>query len=196
MRMNMTGTSARAQIGDTYLGLGISIAGKGQSARRASRVATTSDLPARTPLILRLEPNFDGKSGTIWRDDDDGKLESKIGPIAAAIIAASEAKLRRGLLENEERAKQALIDAEKRRQLELEERNKQRLEHLKVSGELLRQAEDIRVLVQRVGRAIAEGAVGVDASVLQSCEKWALAQADRIDPVLSGQFMSHLAEPQ
>jgi hypothetical protein len=35
--------------------------------------------------------------------------------------------------------------------------------------------------------------VGVDDATLKSWEQWASAEADRLDPILSGQVMTHLA---
>ena len=186
---------ARAVIGDIVLRLDISIAGKHQTVRQHGYLRPAPDLPASTPLMLRFDPGLDRKPDRVWQDDTDGKLEAKIAPITAAIIVAGEAGFRRSLREQEERAEQERIEQERRRQEQLAELNRKRLEHLRASGELLRQAQDIRALVQRVRQAIVQGAAEIDASVLAAWEQWALAEADRIDPVSSGQFKTHLHEP-
>lgn len=186
---------ARAIVGDTCLGLEITIAGTHRTVRQYGYIRPAPDLPATTPLTLRLDPSFDRRGGKTWQDDEGGNLEAKIAPIAAAIIVAGEAKFRQSLREEEERAERARQEEEKRRQERLVELNRRRLENLRTSGELLRQAQEIRTLVQRVRQAIVEGSVAIDASVLEAWESWALAEADRIDPVRSGQFTSHLNEP-
>lgn len=186
---------ARAVIGDTYLGLEIAIAGKHKTVRQHGYVRPAPDLPATTPLSLRLNPRFDRADGEAWLDDDQGVLEAKIPIIAAAIIVAGEAKFRHGLREDKERIERERLEQEKRRQEQLAELNRQRLQHLHTSGELLRQAQDIRALVERVRYAIVDGSTDIDASVLESWERWALAEADKIDPVRSGQFLTHLNEP-
>jgi hypothetical protein len=82
---------------------------------------------------------------------------------------------------------------EKWRQERIEKRNAERLKHLRESGELLRQAEDLRALIARVRGALVTGSVGVDQARLEEWERWASGKADRLDPILSGQIMTHLA---
>jgi hypothetical protein len=187
---------ARAIIGNTSLGLEITIAGKHRTIRQHGYIRPAPDLPASTPLVFRIRPRFDRESGEAWQDDADGKLEAKIAPIAAAIIVAGEARFRKGLREAEERAEHQRLEQEKRHQERLAELDRQRLQHLYASGELLRQAEEIRGLVGRVRRAIIEGSLEIDAATLSSWERWALAEADRIDPIRSGQVMTHLYAPK
>lgn len=138
---------------------------------------------------------MDRKNTVSWQDDGDTKLESRIAEIAAAIIVAGEKKFRLSLREAEERAERERIEKEKQRQEWLVQLNQKRLQNLRTSGELLRQAEDIRALVERVRRAIDDGSADIDASALEAWQRWALAEADRIDPVRSGQILTHLNEP-
>lgn len=151
------------------------------------------DLPASTPLAFTVDPDFDGKGGTKWEDGASGTLETKVAAIAAGIIVAGEARFRRGLRETEERAEELRRWEEKRRQEELEARSQQRLKQLRESGELLRQAENLRALIIRVRDAVIAGSVDVDDTTLKSWEEWASAEADRLDPIWSGQIMTHLA---
>jgi anti-sigma28 factor (negative regulator of flagellin synthesis) len=130
-----------------------------------------------------------------WQDDEGGTLETKIPTIAAGVIVAGEARFRRSLREAEERSEQLRILEEKRRQEELAARNQERLESLHRSGELLRQAEDIRALVARVRQAIVDGTADVDPATIAAWEQWALSEADKIDPVRSGQITTHLRAP-
>ena len=85
---------------------------------------------------------------------------------------------------------------EERRAAELERLRQKRLTDLTASGELLRQAGEIRALVEQVRAAAAAGSVDVTPDQLARWEGWALGQADRLDPVLSGQVLSHLAVPE
>ena len=43
-----------------------------------------------------------------------------------------------------------------------------------------------------MGGAAAGGSVGVDQARLEEWERWASAEADRLDPILSDQIMTHL----
>lgn len=187
---------ATAIIGDTRLGLEIEPAGRRQPHRSYVRAQSATDLPAKTPLAFRVDPNFDRRERQSWQDDDSGALESRIAEIAASIIVAGEAKFRRSLREAEERAEQQRLAEERRRQERIEARNRQRLEHLRTSGELLRQAHDLRTLIASVRDAVIAGSAEVDQATLEAWERWASAEADRLDPILSGQILSHLAPPQ
>jgi hypothetical protein len=186
---------ARAVIGDTFLALDIVPAGSHRTLRLHGRLQPDPALPASTPLVLRLRRDFGREVEQSWQDDQTGTLETKIAPITAGIIVAGEAAFRRSLREAAERAEQQRLAEGKRRQEERAELSRQRLQHLRTSGELLRQAEDIRVLVARVRQAMLDGSAKVDAPTLEAWEAWALAEADKIDPVRSGQIMSHLKEP-
>lgn len=187
---------ATATIGDTRVGLNIEIASKNRPARYPARVDSAPNLPATTPLAFSMDPTFDGKNDTTWRDNGKGTVETMIAEIAAGIIVAGEARFRRGLKEAEERAEQFRRWEEKRRQEELEARNRERLNHLRESGGLLRQAEDLRALIICVREAAIAGSVGVDDAALKSWEEWASAEADRLDPIRSGQIMTHLASQE
>jgi len=185
---------ASAIVGDTSLGIDIGISGKHAMVRSGGVMRPAPDLPASTPMVVRLDPSFDGKAVETWCDDAQGTLESKMVDIVAGIIVAGEARFRWGLREAEELAEQWRVEAEKRRQERLAELNRQRVSDLFKSGDLLRQAQDIRSLVAEVREAIAQSP-HISAAELTEWEHWALGEADRIDPVRSGQFMSHIRPP-
>lgn len=187
--------SARAFIGGTSVGLDLGIAGKHRTVVRAGYHRPDPALPASTPLILRIDSSFRGTAVETWQDDGEGTLETRIGAIAASIIVAGEAAFRRHLKEEVERQELARVATEKARLERLAALNRQRFEDLHKSGELLRQAEDIRALVAQVKAAALAGSAGVDSTTAEAWERWALAEADRIDPVKSGQIETHLMEP-
>ena len=183
---------AAAIVGDTRVDLNIAIAGKHRTIREYGRDIPARDLPASTPLALVIDASRD-RPGTRYQDDANGKLETKIAEITARIIVAGEARFRRGLKDAEEREEQYRRWQEQRRREEIERRNAERLKHLRTSGDLLRQAEDLRALIARVHEAVTAGSVAVDQDRLEQWERWALAEADRLDPLLSGQIMTHLS---
>jgi hypothetical protein len=185
---------ARVNVGDTYLGIDVGVLGKHRTVRVSGYMRPAPDLPASTPLVLRIDPSFDGTATQSWCDDEGGKLEEKLVAIVAGIIVAGEDRFRRELREAEERLEQQRREAEKRRQEKLAALNRERLANLSKSGELLRRAQDIRSLVADVRNALADRK-DLNDTELSAWEAWALGEADRIDPVLSGQFMSHLKPP-
>lgn len=122
-----------------------------------------------------------------------------------SLIVAGEAIFRRQLKESEIRAEEERIRREQREKEEREERERQRLERirqlneqwitdLRMSGELLRRSQDLRVLVAKVRKAL-EQRNDVDPVRLAAWENWALEEADKLDPILSGQIMSHFDPP-
>lgn len=184
---------ATAIVGDMGVDIDIVIAGKHRTVREYGRDVPARDLPASTPLVMVIDGQRDRPGETVWQDDAAGKLETRIAEIVARIIVAGEARFRRGLKEAEQRAEEHRRWQEQRRREEIERRNAERLKHLRTSGDLLRQAEDLRALIARVRSAAVAGSVGVDQARLEEWERWASAEADRLDPVLSGQVMTHLA---
>lgn len=193
-----------AIIGDMRVDITIEPCGKARKVMRAGRMVPDPDLPAATPLQLRIAA---GTSSTVttWQDDGEGKLETRVAEIAAELIVAGEARFRRMLREDEERAErerlereareeQARLERERKRLVRLKELNDKRIADLGRSGELLRLAADVRALIGEVRTAVA-GRDDIDAATLANWEAWARAEADRIDPILSGQFLDHLRPP-
>ena len=187
---------ATAVVGDMGVDLDIVIAGKHRTVREYGRDRPAPDLPASTPLMLVIDVQRDRPGETTWKDDADGKLEAKMSEIVARIIVAGEARFRRGLREAEQRAEENRRWQEQRRREAIEKRNAERLKHLRTSGDLLRQAEDLRALIARVRDVVFAGSADIDRDRLEEWERWASAEADRLDPILSGQIMTHLAAPE
>lgn len=196
------GFRPEVMIGDTRLSLQIGILGKHSTSMRYGEIVPDPTLPASTPLLIRCdEPGIPA-----WEDQKESKLESRIAEIAVSLIVAGEAAFRRRLKEAEIRAEQERIEREKRQEEERQERERQRLERirqlneqriadLRLSGELLRQSQDLRALVANVRNALQQRD-DVDNARLAAWEIWALGEADKLDPILSGQIMSHFDPPQ
>ena len=184
----------RAIVGGTYLGLRFEVVGRHRTIVQDHYKRPAPDLPASTPLALWIDPGFDARRSKSWEDDEDGKLETKVGAIAAGIIVAGEAQFRRSLRDREARLEQERLEQERRRQARLDEMNRQRVADLLASGDLLRRSQEIRAVVQRVRAALLDSGQ-VDAATFRVWEQWALAEADKLDPILSGQVQTHLHAP-
>lgn len=183
---------AQCIIGDTRLPLEFWVAGKHRTEMIGGRQMPARDLAASTPLALALRREFRKPTQASWKDDEEGKLEVKLGAIVADIITAGEASFRQSLIEAVEWQEQQRKWEEERRQRHVAELAAKRLENLRTSGELLARAEEIRALVAKVGSAVLEGETEVAPSELDEWREWALAYADQIDPVCSGQVMTHI----
>lgn len=108
-------------------------------------------------------------------------------------MVAGEAAFRQGLREAREHAERVERWGEERRQAELKALAQKRLADLRTSGELLRQAEEIRALVSRVEAAMLHGdRPELTLEQVTRWKAWALGEADAADPVLSGQVLTHL----
>jgi hypothetical protein len=186
---------ASCTIGDMHLGVEFTIVGKHRTEMRGGYVRPAADLPASTPLRLSLTRWSHDEQPVGWQDGETDKLESRIGEIAAELIVLGETRFRQRLVEAEKRREEerkALAEAERARIAALEA---QRIEDLKASGALLAQASELRALVARVKEAAGGGGLELGEGALVRWERWALDQADRLDPVLSGQVLSHLVVP-
>lgn len=187
---------ASCRIGDTHLGLEFHIVGKHRTEMRRGYRRPAEDLPASTPLRLSLTRMSSTDVPPGWEDGSDGQLESRLAEITADLVVMGEAQFRERLVEiaaERERGRQRRAEERLRHIASLEAK---RIEDLEASGALLQKAGELRALVARVKAAALSGQVDVDPSSLERWEHWALAQADRIDPVLSGQILSHLVVPE
>lgn len=177
-------------IGGRHFQLGFG--GHGNS--RRGETAPASHRPASTRLRLSVDFRARGPLATHW-EDGDARLEQQIADIAADLIVIGEAAFRQGLVESREWEEQRQRWAEEHRRAERRKLEEQRLADLRESGKLLRRAAEIRALVAEVGAAVGRGGVAVTDAQLDRWREWALAEANRLDPVLSGQVLSHLVVP-
>lgn len=79
---------------------------------------------------------------------------------------------------------------------EREKLTKKRVSDLRASGALMREAAEIRALAAEVEMAVKHGVLSVGERQLDRWRAWALNEADRLDPVKSGQVLSHLIVPE
>lgn len=105
-------------------------------------------------------------------------------------ILAERQRIERELREEAARQERARLRLEHIREL-----NQQRIASLRMSGELLRQSQDLRSRVARM-KCELQHRGDISNQRLSDWEAWALAEADKLDPILSGQIMSHLDPPE
>ncbi len=188
------------RVGNQHVGVLIDVATrrrKGSYDNPYLRRKERQTLEKSTPLGLWfLRYGEQPVASAPFADDNGGTLENKLAAIAAAIIVAGESAFRDSIrleLEHEQ------AERKRREELRLEHLRRaeaERLAALKQSGELLRQADEIRRLVAKVKAATTNTTLGLSSDELEAWEEWANAYADRIDPVKSGQVMAHLRRPE
>lgn len=187
----------RCRIGGETIGLRFEVIGKHRTEWIYGQQRPARDLPAKTPLRLSLDRSLRVPVTVAWSDSDSQPLEKHIAEIAADVIVAGEASFRQGLVEARERDEAHRRWEEERRLARLAELESKRRADLRTSGELLRQADEIRTLVAGVELALVHGnSPEWSPAQVSRWKLWALAEANRIDPVLSGQVLTHLHVPE
>jgi hypothetical protein len=134
-----------------------------------------------------------------WQDDEQGKVETRITEIAIQVILTAELQYREGAIRSHEwrvqrEAQPEEEERERKRQAERAERERQkrleqaRIDRLLKSAAAFQQAGEIRKYVEAI-RAIQTENSGCSREELEHWSQRALAEADRIDPVVGSKFL-------
>jgi hypothetical protein len=140
-----------------------------------------------------------------WQDAEADRLESVIQEIAVEVVTSAEINYRESCIRGFEwrvKRKAQLEEDRRNRQLQIEreeqERQRQieqaRIDRLLRDAESLRQATNIRAYVDAVQAIVANETRSISVEKTQQWSEWALAQADRIDPVRSARFIDTFDE--
>lgn len=158
-------------------------------------------------LRLSLSSHWSTEPGArSWEDAKGDRLERHLREIAVEMIVSAEQRVRDGAAgrrewlikrkaEIEEERRQQAIEEERRRRARQAKLERARVDHLLGQAGALHQAGQIRAYVAAVREINAGAADPMTPEALDEWASWALAQADRIDPVLSGAFKTRPAEP-
>jgi len=134
-----------------------------------------------------------------WSDDARGKIEAKLAEIAIEIIVSAEKRYRDRKVQSHKwmvERKAELGEAERKRKLEEEAAARERkrvLEEARVDRLLrdaaaFQQAREIRAYAEAIRELKLKDANAIP-SGLDRWVTWAIAQADRIDPVIGNAFL-------
>ncbi|WP_340266122.1 hypothetical protein [Sphingobium mellinum] len=187
---------AQATVGSMHISISLEPKRGRSYANRWSYPDQAAALPASTPLVLSIRPSWDSELERSWEDKDKSRIETCLADIVVETIVGGEAAYRRSLRQEIERIEHALkaeAEAQRRR---LAQANEARLKALRRSGELLRQAQDIRSLIASVEEAVTAGEHDLTGLELKDWVDWAHGVANEIDPVKSGQVKEHLRPPK
>ncbi|MEP7452743.1 hypothetical protein [Phyllobacterium sp. SB3] len=157
--------------------------------------------PASDKLTVKISAYAAGEQvRLVWEDTSDEKVESHCQQIAVNIALAGELKYRAGELHHHNwlvGRKAQLIEEQRKRNVE-EERlarerriaaEKARVDRLLGEAEAFRQAADIRGYVEAVRNTVTNE---VTTEEFEKWSEWALAQANRIDPLASKRFLENI----
>jgi hypothetical protein len=134
-----------------------------------------------------------------WTDVDGHPLETRLADIAVAIVGHGERVCRSSAEHYREwviKRKAEIVEEERRKEAERRRLERERLERLEkarigrllAQAKALREAQEIRAYVSAVRDRQATLDDPLTEAGFQDWADWALSQADRIDPVLSGSF--------
>jgi hypothetical protein len=151
-------------------------------------------------MQLRIAHGWSGeRQGPVWEDQAGARLERRLREVAAAIVVFAEQAVRdsarsahswriKRKAELEEAERQRREEEERRRRERLAKLENARVDHLLGQALALHQAQQIRAYVEAVRLLNATSGDAMAADDLEVWSSWARAQADRIDPVVSGAF--------
>lgn len=135
------------------------------------------------------------RPSTYWDDTEGKALEKQLSEIVVEILVRGEELYRESLVHQrawfiEQRAEaekelQRRKEEQERKERERREREaKERIDRLLSQASTLRQSETIRAYVEKARNRLVE--IGVGSAEFENWSAWALAEADRIDPVKNG----------
>lgn len=156
-------------------------------------------------LKLEMDATFpDAGVEGLWTDGADGKIEERLTHIVVSFLVAGEAQYRarqadhhawlvKRRADNEAELERRRVEAERKRREQEEREARERREHLFAQASDWRTAQDIRGFV--AGVLAVAGTENAD-SRISAWRRWALAEADAIDPVKRGlEALHQIAEP-
>jgi len=141
-----------------------------------------------------------------WEDAKGDRLERHLREILVEMIVSAEQRVRDGATGRREwliQRKAELQEEQRKREIEEVRRRRARqarleqshIDHLLGQAGALHQARQIRAYVAAVREINAGAPDPMTPDAFDEWASWALGQADRIDPVLSGAYRTRPAEP-
>ena len=200
MKPSVQGREARelsVQVGEQHVSFALDGAAKRSQVSRSPSSQGKSSLERLRFQITSWHSDTNVRKS--WEDDDNAKIENQLSDIVVELIIAGEMQYRELLQRHYEWLLQekARLEKEARRRKEEEERRererqimaqKERVDRLLNEASALRQAAEIRAYVEAVRAANAAASDPLPPEKIEAWATWALAEADRIDPIRSGRF--------
>lgn len=194
------GRDVSVTVGDTHVPLLLDAAGGAKQLERERHGYAFVPRGDKDRMRLSVSAWWSAETDRpSWEDQPGSPVERHLREIAAAIIVFAEQSVRdsasyaharrierKAELEEAERARRA--EEERRRQERLAQLEKARVDLLLAQADALSHAQQIRAYVDAVRTLNPQAPDPMPADELESWTRWALSQADRIDPVISGAY--------
>jgi hypothetical protein len=157
-------------------------------------------------LFSILQGRGSEASSATWQDDDDSKIETRLTEIAIELILTSERQYRDAQIrqyqwrverraELEEKERQRKIEAERAERARQKRIEQARIDRLLKDAAAFQQANEIRKYVEAL-RSSQTGKEMASSEEFERWSRWALAQADRIDPAIHGSFLAAMRDEE
>ena len=171
-----------------------------RQSNRRGRFAVAQSGSSETNLVLsiRCRSDFDADRMT-WQDDNEGEIETRMTEIAIEVILTAEIQYREVMneryqltvqrrIEIEEKLRQRKIARERAEKKRLRKIERARISRLLRDAGAFKRANKIRSYVEAIRSSQScDGFFATDE--FERWSQWALAQADRIDPVHGFAFL-------
>jgi hypothetical protein len=176
-----------------------------KKSNRHAQVLNPTGESSDSRLCLSILSGFGSETAlAFWQDEEGQKVEMHMTDVAVQTILTAEIQYRENALRQYQwrvQRKAELEEEQRKRKLEAERAEKERQKRIEQAriNRLLRdaaafqQAGEIRKYVEVIRLAMARD----DSSSTDEIEqwsKWALAQADRIDPAIGGRFLKAMQD--
>ena len=163
-----------------------------------------ADMENRLSIIAGMIPDQSQEILRRWDDPPEGRLEALITDVAVDLVVLVEEQFLAGRIRRHEwrlkhredcieKVRLARLEAERKERERREALEQARIDRLLHDADQLQKAQLIRQYVAEVGRHL-EAAPHPSADAFKEWSGWALAQADRIDPVRNGSFLERIAD--
>lgn len=164
--------------------------------------------PTTDPLQLsiRSSPEELGGMRTVWDDSREISIQGALQEIVIALVVAIEMHIRTVELHRHarriehkahllEEARKRDEETRRKERLRLQRIEQARIEHLLDDAITLRLANDVRAYARAVQAANKASSEPLPDDEMEPWVVWALAQADRIDPIRTRSFLAPVEDP-
>ncbi|MBN9453849.1 MAG: hypothetical protein J0I42_18070 [Bosea sp.] len=187
-----------ATVGETRIGLSVRKVAK----HSYKTISGRREREEREEVEVVLGPFRDEREsgGRVWSDTESGKLEASAAEILTELFVDAELSYRQGFADLRDwriqRRDLAIErDRQERERIERETKEQQaaleqaRVKRLLDDADNLRKASAIRSYVDQAVREWEKRPGNIAREKLDKWRRWAISQADRIDPVANGSFV-------
>ncbi|WP_449465655.1 hypothetical protein [Stenotrophomonas humi] len=181
---------------------------KAKTERESWRPSSDARRPVTDPLQLTVSWHLEKIDGLrlVWSDGKEVAIEPLLQEIVVELVVAGEMQVRASELYHHarrvkrkadliEEARQREEEAKRKERLRLQRIERARIEHLLDDAMSLRMANDLRAYIQAVLTANRTSAEPVSDDEMAEWSAWALAQAERIDPIQARSFLLPVEDP-